>query len=216
MLRLLLLSTCAALAAACGSPSGVPSQGASPVIRAFSATPAELPVDGGTVTLSWDVTGATRLTVAPGVGAVTPVTTGSLQISVGGSTRFSLSATGEGGVSQAFADVTVPATCDASGSHGGTCYVARDGRCIDYSGVSTGDAAGLPDFCDALQGTWGTAPCPTEGRVGTCSLPPATPSAGLECSPGATVLERFYGPNYSAAGAAAACAYVPGATFTSG
>ncbi len=64
-----------------------------PIISSFTATPANLPVDGGTVTLAWDVSGATSLSINQGVGAVTPLTSGSTTATVATSTTFTLSAT---------------------------------------------------------------------------------------------------------------------------
>jgi len=215
----------ALLALGCGTAAGTtgtgtggpPSQDQAPVIRSFTATPTQLPEGGGAVTLSWDVSGATALTVDPGVGSVAPATTGSIGVQVLASTGFVLHATGPTGtVKVAVASVQVPAACDASGASAGTCYVYRQGRCLDYANVSDLDAASLPEFCTALTGTWSNSPCPTDGRLGTCDIPPAVPSTGLECSPGATVLERFYPPSYTVSSAAGACGSLPGATFTKG
>jgi hypothetical protein len=209
----------ALLAVACGS-SPAPGQGQSsgPVIHRFEATPGALAEGGGTVSLSWDVAGATRLSVDPGVGTVTPVTTGSLEVAVTEGTRFSLRATGEdGSTSLANADVTVPGTCrTTSRPETGTCYIFRSGRCRDYSNLSADDVASLPEFCTALDGTWSDSLCPTENRIGTCKLPPSSPYSGITCSPAAIVLERFYAPSFTVQSAQIECSYVPGATFTRG
>lgn len=62
-----------------------------PVIRLLTATPAELPMGGGTTRLQWNVDAASRLEIAPNVGDVT----GSTQVDVRltESTRFTLTAT---------------------------------------------------------------------------------------------------------------------------
>ena len=83
---------------------------AAPTIKSFTATPATLPVDGGTVTLAWSVSGASALSISPGVGRVTPVTTGSKTVTVPTSTNFTLSATDPKGTSTASS-----AVCVASG-----------------------------------------------------------------------------------------------------
>jgi len=211
----------AVLAIACGSSPGQgpnPGQASGPVIHLFEATPGNLAAGGGTVTLSWDVSGATGLSVDPGVGTVTPVTSGSLDVVVTEGTRFSLRASGPGNsTSLAFADVLVPEGCRAtSGTGTGTCYISRSGRCRDYSHLSADDVASLPEFCTALDGTWSDGPCPTDNRVGTCNLPPTAPISGLLCSPGATVLERYYAPAFNLSSAQTQCAFVAGATFTGG
>jgi len=84
LLAMLTLSGCN-----CGS--------AAPIIGGFSATPATLPEDGGTVTLAWEVMGATSLSIDHGVGNVTPVTTGSTTATVSTSTTFTLTAMASGG-----------------------------------------------------------------------------------------------------------------------
>lgn len=81
---------------------------ANPSITSFTATPASLPMGGGTVTLAWAVAGATSLSISPGVGAVTPVTTGSATASVTTSTSFMLSATNAAGTVTQAAAVCVP------------------------------------------------------------------------------------------------------------
>jgi len=111
----------------------------------------------------------------------------------------------------------VPFSCPTTTTETGTCNIFRSGRCRDYAHLSADDAASLPEFCTALEGIWGDAPCPTENRVGTCSLPPTAPISGLlVCSPEATILQRYYAPAFSVQSAQIDCAYVAGATFTAG
>jgi hypothetical protein len=78
-----------------------------PTITSFSASPASLSPDGGSVTLAWVVEGATSLSIAPAPGAVTPVTAGSAQVQVAASSTFTLSATNSAGTSTATASVCV-------------------------------------------------------------------------------------------------------------
>jgi Bacterial Ig-like domain len=74
-----------------------------PIINAFSATPASLTA-AGQVTLSWDVSDATSLSVDSGVGAVTGT---SKVVSVTSSTAFTLTATNANGSSTKTVTVTV-------------------------------------------------------------------------------------------------------------
>jgi hypothetical protein len=89
-----------------------------PTIHSFTATPSNLAAGGGPVTLAWVVTGAASLSIDQGVGAVTPVTTGSKAVLVGATTTFTLTATDSKGNSTATAQVTVaiaPATQTVNG-----------------------------------------------------------------------------------------------------
>ena len=83
-----------------------------PVINLFTATPSDLDAGGGPVTLTWNVTGATALSISPGVGTVNPDDAGMRSLLVGTSTDFVLTATNSAGSKMADAGVTVglPAT----------------------------------------------------------------------------------------------------------
>ncbi|MGO9828554.1 MAG: IPT/TIG domain-containing protein [Myxococcaceae bacterium] len=88
--------------------------GGGPTINTFSVSPGVLGASGGTVTLSWNVTGATSLSINQGVGSVTPLTVGSVQATVGGNSTgqpvtvtFILIATNGSGTITASAMVTV-------------------------------------------------------------------------------------------------------------
>ena len=76
-----------------------------PIINAFSATPSSLAA-AGQVTLSWDVSNATSLSIDSGVGAVTGT---SKVVSVPSSTAFTLTATNANGSSTKTVTVTVAA-----------------------------------------------------------------------------------------------------------
>ena len=91
-----------------GTDAGVDA-GTIPTINSFTATPNSLPSGGGLVTLAWDVTGATTLSVDQGVGAVAPSTVGNKVVLVGASATFTLTATNEAGSSTVDAPVTVAA-----------------------------------------------------------------------------------------------------------
>ena len=66
-----------------------------PTITSFMATPATLPLGGGTVTLTWASTGATALTIDNGVGDVSTLT--SKSVTVAASTTFTLTAASPAG-----------------------------------------------------------------------------------------------------------------------
>ncbi len=78
-----------------------------PVINAFSASPTTLTA-GGAATLSWNVTGATSLSINQGVGAVTG-TTRSVTLSTAGTYTFILTASNSSGTVTAQASVIVNA-----------------------------------------------------------------------------------------------------------
>jgi hypothetical protein len=81
-----------------------------PKISSFTCTPTSLPGGAGPVTLSWAVSGAISLTIAPNVGAVTPASDGNTTVQVTTSTTFTLTATGLNGTSTATCQVTVTQT----------------------------------------------------------------------------------------------------------
>lgn len=80
-----------------------------PTITSFMATPATLPLGGGTVTLSWVSAGATTLTIDNGVGDVSGAT--SKSVAVAANTTFTLTAANPAGSVTSTASVNV-----ASGS----------------------------------------------------------------------------------------------------
>jgi len=83
-----------------GAKHEVPPQ--RPAIRSFTATPGSF-LPGGTVQLSWSVTGATSLSIDPGPGAVTGT---SVSVTPAGTTTYTLTATSAGGSSTASTTVT--------------------------------------------------------------------------------------------------------------
>jgi hypothetical protein len=107
-----------AVAAFTGCPSGGGNGGggSNPTIITFTATPDSLPVAGGSATLAWSVTGASSLSIDHGVGAVTPITTGSTSVQVTSTTTFTLTATDSNGSSTQTADVTVATTITVNGT----------------------------------------------------------------------------------------------------
>jgi hypothetical protein len=84
-----------------------------PSISAFSASPSQLPVGGGVVTLQWTVAGATQVTIDQSVGDVTGKS--STSTSVTGPTRFTLTATNADGAVTQSASVSVAQALTVSG-----------------------------------------------------------------------------------------------------
>jgi hypothetical protein len=80
---------------------------AAATVTSFTASPSSVPVAGGSVTLAWNVTGATALSIDNGVGSVTPVTTGSVTVNVAATTPFTLTATNANALTTTTADVCV-------------------------------------------------------------------------------------------------------------
>ncbi len=82
-----------------------------PKIGSFTATPSNLPSGGGNVILTWDVTGATGLSIAPSVGSVSGT---SLVVNVTSNKTFTLSASNANGPVTATASVTVVGSVDTT------------------------------------------------------------------------------------------------------
>ncbi len=76
-----------------------------PQVASFTATPTSLPVGGGPVTLSWNVVGATSVSINNGVGSVAG--SGSVVVNPQVSTSWTLLANAPSGSSNASAAVTV-------------------------------------------------------------------------------------------------------------
>jgi uncharacterized protein YaaQ len=90
----------AAILVACPNPI-VPTK---PVITAFTAIPASLPVGGGSSSLAWTVTGADSLSIDQSVGVVTGTQKG---VNLSSTTTFTLSATNSVGVTTQAVTITV-------------------------------------------------------------------------------------------------------------
>ncbi len=76
-----------------------------PDVNFFTASPSNLPINGGSATLSWDVTGFTELSIDHGVGTVT--NRSSISVNVTQTTTFTLTASNVIGSTTAQATVTV-------------------------------------------------------------------------------------------------------------
>lgn len=99
-----------ALLSGCGAATMVDAgvtvdAGAPPQIQAFSASPTTVPSDGGVTRLSFNVTGATSVSIAPGVGDVTGKTGATATVLA--DTTFTLTATNATGSVTATTAVTV-------------------------------------------------------------------------------------------------------------
>ncbi|MBL8939635.1 MAG: hypothetical protein JNM69_34055, partial [Archangium sp.] len=102
-----LLSGCGGCGTAMMDDAGVPvvDAGALPQIQTFFASPASVPADGGVTQLIFNVTGATSVSIAPGVGDVTGKM--SAPVTVLADTTFTLTATNAAGSVTATTPVTV-------------------------------------------------------------------------------------------------------------
>ena len=98
----------------------------------LSANPSSLPAGGDISTLSWTSTDATSASIDHGVGSVSPVNSGSTNISVLSSTTFGLTVTGLGGAATCSATVTVVQTPPAP-----TCTLSANPTSITSGGSST-------------------------------------------------------------------------------
>ena len=173
------------------------SNGSKPTIVSFSATPASLPADGGTVTLAWDVTGASTLSIDNGVGAVSPATTGSTTALVTAATTFTLSATDSSGTTTETAAVcvtsgpvtavtTTPATFDVCNAPFTSSISLTNGSCdtVNVTGVTLATPAGTE--CEANADYTLSASVPpgatavvfnlTNGVVACCATQPCSVS----------------------------------------
>ncbi|ADI15787.1 hypothetical protein [Truepera radiovictrix] len=92
--------------AACGDliDPQPPGPGTGPTIESFIATPSTIQ-SGGSATLSWEVSGATTLSIEPGVGDVTG--SSSVSVSPTTTTEYTLTATNAQGSTTATTTVTV-------------------------------------------------------------------------------------------------------------
>jgi hypothetical protein len=93
------------------------------------------------------------------------------------------------------------------------CHVTQVDQCVEFTGLSTADSHSANDFCDSLHGFFGDIACSSDDRVGSCVIPPATPSAKISCSPAATITVRYF-PPLATAQARASCEALPGAVFS--
>ena len=102
LLLLILVSGCFTLPAP--APNPIPPVGTPSVIMEFSSNPATIN-SGGTSTLSWNVTGATSVSVDQGIGQV--AVAGTMLVSPATSTVYTISATNSAGTVTSSATTTV-------------------------------------------------------------------------------------------------------------
>jgi hypothetical protein len=101
VLAIVSLLTVVSLAAGC---AGAPTL--KPTINSFTASPESI-VSGQRSTLSWDVSGATEISIEPGVGIGTLGASGSLQLSPPNTITYTLTATNKAGSTTGSATITV-------------------------------------------------------------------------------------------------------------
>jgi hypothetical protein len=174
---------------------------AAATVTSFTASPTSVPVDGGSVTLAWSVSGATALSIDNGVGSVTPVTTGSVMVNVTATTPFTLTATNTNALTTSTADVcaatgpvtaviTSPASYTQCTDSFLTSIVMTNGSCaavtINIIGfVSTAGTCGFngpEDYTSANANLPFSVPAGatetvfdlTNGGIGCCAVQPCT------------------------------------------
>jgi hypothetical protein len=126
---------------------------AAPVISAFTASPDSITV-GQSTTLQWAVSGASSLSISPGLGAVSGT---SITISPTANTTYTLSATGPGGtvtknVSVAVAPVATPAPVIASFTASATTITQGNPVTLNWS-VSGATSLSISPGVGAVSGT---------------------------------------------------------------
>jgi hypothetical protein len=187
--------------ALCACNGNSPNSSAPPVIQSFTATPAVLPLDGGsgTSSLAWQVTGAQSLSIDQDVGNVTPVNAGSVSVQPdAGTTAYTLTATNPAGSVTQTTSVCVdqPVTlsvdtpslylCDAGYT---AAFTVNNGSCaavtvssVEVSAVITGSINGsncAPPSPFSYPATTRTVPAGQQVKVLDVQTAPFC------CSPGA-------------------------------
>ena len=176
-----------------GSGSGSPPP-ALPVIANFAATPTSIQ-SGQSATLNWSVTGATTLSIAPGIGTVTGNST---SVTPASTTTYTLTATNAGGSAFASTTVTVatPAISvnvtppSATLAPGGTKQFAASVTGTSNTNV-TWTATGGSITANGLFTAGATAgnftvtatSAQDTSRSGTATVTIAAPTAGVSISP---------------------------------
>jgi len=116
---------------------GAPQESAEAVINSFTASP-ETINPGQLATLSWDVSGATTVTIEPVVGDVDP--SGTEQVSPYATTMFTLTATSEGGSTTSSVTVTVTSAVTGKPDLVITDFWLSGGHTVNYKIKNQGDA----------------------------------------------------------------------------
>ena len=121
-----------------------------PTITSFTATPASLPIGGGSVTLNWASSGATTLSIDNGVGDVSGLT--SKVVNVAADTTFTLTASNAAGSTSAATTVSLAAAADrfvdpVNGNDANACTAAAPCRSIGkaLTGAPAGSTLALAD-----------------------------------------------------------------------
>ena len=101
------------------------------------------------------------------------------------------------------------ATDPASGAPAGSCDTrttsgSSAGQCREWFGSSTID---LSVSCNGLMGVFGSAPCPSDQRVGRCVLDPVL---------GMVAVYNYYASNYTESTARVHCGRLRGCMITPG
>ena len=131
-----------------------------PVIGTFKAAPASITI-GASTTLSWSVTGATALSVAPGPGTVSGT---SVSVSPEANTAYVLTATNQFGTSTKTINVTVTPPLPVIGSFGATPNLINPGASSTLAwSVSGADSVTISP---ALTGGTGSSTVAASSSIG--------------------------------------------------
>ena len=107
-------------------------------IVSFSASPNAIPAQGDSVTVSWEVTGATSVIITPNIGAVANPASGSVKVFVNSSTSFIINASNAANSASATAIVNAAVS------------TSRNGFAKDFAGEPIVGAAILVDGKQAV------------------------------------------------------------------
>ncbi|MBN1691402.1 MAG: hypothetical protein JW901_10290 [Dehalococcoidia bacterium] len=136
---------------------------AAPVINTFQATPSTVSA-GQQLSLTWNVSGASRIVISPGIGEVDAG--GSRLLSPGQDTTYTLTALNSGGTTTGALSVTVSAEPEQENSDLAVLNIFREASIIYYTVANLGP--GASQGCDA--GLYATGPL-----LATSYVPPLQP-----------------------------------------
>ncbi len=130
-----------------------------PTINSFMASEPTLPATGGSVTLSWDVTAASELSIDNALGTARPVTKGSLSVNVTATTTFTLTATNAAGRKTAAVTVIV---LDYAAAYVGTWKgnaKAPAAPMYSYTLILNNVPYTIDNWAELVSASWTGAPC---------------------------------------------------------
>jgi len=166
---------------------------------AISGTPASIS-DGNSAALSWTTTNATSLSIDQSVGTVTPVASGSTNVSPTTTTTYTGTVTGPGGTATCSATITVtpavPPTCTLNANP--TSIVAGASSTLSWTTTSATAFSinqGIGAVTPVTSGTRSITPAATLTYTGTATGPAGTANCSatvaVSAAPAETVWQSF-------------------------